>query len=467
VGAPPLALVGGISVATPAIQEPVEVEVGFISDKKRFMINAILGLLFAFSILFYYQTIVTFSALPKSGDFVKFYMSIKYFWEGKDIYRPIPNNMPETLVDEIVNKFTDDRIKTSKPSREPLHPNLNPPFQTLLFAPLGLMNYKKAFLFYSFLSIVSGLVAIIMITNEIATIKHEITALISLMIIILFYFPTWANIVYGQFSLILLLLITSAWIAARKGRNAVCGICLGLAMSLKLFVGLFLLFFLVRRRWRLLFWFIITFLLLSLLPLLIMGVEAYRNYFAVLSEITWYAASWNASFLGFFTRIFGGSENVPLFNLPKLAVALTRICSLIFALWLVRLAWPRPQESSQDHFDLGFSLTTTGMLLISPLGWMYYFTVLIIPAAVAWRLSMRLDSRIRYQAIIILAWLLSTIPHSLIPPAEVNTPQLWFTWAGVYFYSLLLFSFLLIILARQLNRVPVPVKIAPSETSTT
>ena len=438
---------------------------GFIADKKRFLLNAVLGLILALSLFFYYQTIVTFSAFPKNGDLVKFYLSTKYFWEGKDIYTPIPTDMPDTLVDEIVKKFTDDQANTPKPVRETLHPNLNPPFQTLLFAPLGLMNYKNAFLFYSWLSIVCGLVAVIMITNEITTVKYEMTALLSFMIILLYYFPTWANIVYGQFSLILFLLITSAWIAARNGRNALCGITLGLAMSLKLFVGLFLLFFLVGRRWRLLFWFIGTFLLLSLLPLLIMGIEAYKNYFAVLSEITWYAASWNASFLGFFTRIFGGSENVPLVNLPKLAVALTRVCSLIFALWLVWLAWPQPQESSRDHFDLGFSLTITGMLLISPLGWMYYFPVLIIPATVAWRLSGRLDSRIRRRAMIILAWLLSTVPHFLIPSAELNTPQLWFTWAGVYFYSLLLFSFLLISLARQLKRAPVAVKVAPSDTA--
>lgn len=420
------------------------------------------------SLFFYYQTIVTFSAFPKNGDLVKFYMSTKYFWEGKDIYTPIPTNMPETLVDEIVKKFTDDKVKTSKPVRENLHPNLNPPFQTLLFAPLGIMNYKNAFIFYSWLSIVCGLIAIIMITNEINTMKNDITtALLSFMIILLYYFPTWANIVYGQFSLILLLLITSAWIAARNDRNAVCGIILGLAMSLKLFVGLFLLFLLARRRWRLLFWFISTFLLFSLLPLWIMGIEVYKNYFAVLSEITWYAASWNASFLGFFTRIFGGSENVPLVNLPKLAVALTRMCSLIFALWLVWLAWPRPRESSRDHFDLGFSLTITGMLLISPLGWMYYFPVLIIPATVAWRLSGRLDCRMRRRAMIILAWLLSTVPHFLIPSEDVNTPQIWFIWAGVYFYSLLLFSFLLGSLARKLHRAPVPVKVSPSETSTT
>jgi hypothetical protein len=162
-----------------------------------------------------------------------------------------------------------------------------------------------------------------------------------------------------------------------------------------------------------------------------------------LSNITWYAASWNASFLGFFTRIFGGSENVPLVNLPTVAQTLTRMGSLLLILCLAWLAWPRSQESSPDRFDLGFSLTITGMLLISPLGWMYYFPTLLIPAVVAWRVVRGLEARIWYQAIIILAWLLSTIPHALIPAPQMDSPQLWFFWAGVYFYALLLFSFIL------------------------
>jgi len=426
--------------------------VTFISDKKRFLINFILGLIFAFSTLYYYETIINSLAYPKHGDFIKFYMSTKYFWEGKDIYTPIPTDMPETLVDEKIEKFTKDDVKTSKPHREILHPNLNPPFQTLLLAPLGLISYKSAYLSFSALSTLFGLVAIIMICNEVAHTEHKLTACLIFIIIIFYYFPTWANFVYGQFSLILLSLITLAWIAARKGRDEICGIALGLAMSLKLFIGLFLLFFLVRRRWRLVFWFIGTFLLLSLLPLLIFGVGAYKSYLAVLSTITWYASSWNASFMGFFTRIFGGSENVPLVNRPEVALALSRICSLIFTAWLVGLAWPRSQESSLDRFDLGFSLTIVGMLLISPLGWMYYFTILIIPAAVAWRLARGLGSHIWYQIIIVLAWILSTIPHYLIPSAGVNTPLLWFTWAGFYFYALLLFSFILVSLAQRLQK---------------
>jgi len=425
-----------------------------IVNKKQFLLNLVLGILFAFLLLCYIETIITFKHQEDKSDFYKFYISARYFLEGKDIYAPVPMTTLKNPMDKIIKKM---KIKTTKPTipiRTTLHPNLNPPFETLLLAPIGLISYDKAYSIFAIISLSFGLLAAVLISNEVIYAKHDLAALLTIMIIILLYFPTWINIVYGQFALIVLFLITSAWIAVKKGRDALCGLILGLAMSLKLFVGLFLIFFLVRRRWRLLLWFCATFVLLSLLPLLVYGIGTYKNYLTILSQITWYAASWNGSFLGFFSRIFGGSENVPLVDYPALARFLTNLCSLAFVFWLTWLAWPRAQESRPEAFDLGFSLCIVGMLLISPLGWMYYFPVLIIPAAVAWRLARKSNSPLRYHTMIILAWLLGTIPQFLIPSAEMNTPQLWFTWAGFYFYTLLLFSFIIGSLARGLNQAP-------------
>jgi hypothetical protein len=419
-------------------------------NKRRFFINLGLGLIFAVSIAFYYLTIVILTDQQKTGDFNKFYMSAKFYWEGKSIYSPVTQSITKTPRDKGSDSLGNNQLKGLLSSGDTEHANLNPPFQTLLLVPLGLIKFEHGFLIYSFISIISGLVAVLLIAHETATKKYELSYLFTFMIILMAYFPTWSNILYGQLSLILLLLITLVWITARNGRDALAG------MSFKIFVGLFLLFFLVRRRWRLLFWFIGTFTLLSLLPVWFFGIDAYKNYIAILSSVTWYAASWNASFLGFFTRIFGGSENVPLFNLPAVAQTLTRLCSGLFMLWLAWVAWPRAQESSLERFDLGFALTITGMLLISPLGWMYYFPTLLIPAVVAWGMVRRLEARIRYQAIIILAWLLSTIPQSLIPAPEMNSPQLWIFWAGSYFYALLLFSLILGSLAHQVKKAPDP-----------
>jgi hypothetical protein len=425
-------------------------------NKRRFFLNLGLGLLFAVAIALYYVAIVAFATPEKPGDFYKFYMSAKYYWEGKSIYAPIPKINLEKLKEGVHDELKHGQSPDIQYGSGTEHANLNPPFQTLLLAPVGLITYGRAFLLYSFMSIIAGLIAVILIAHETAHGKYELWFLFLFMIIIMAYYPTWENILYGQLSLILLLLIALIWIAARNGRDALAGICLGLAMSFKIFVGLFLFFFLVRRRWRLLLWFLGAFTVLSLVPVWFFGINAYKDYITTLSDITWYAASWNASFQGFFTRIFGGSENIPLVNVPVVAQTLTKLCSVLFLLWLAWLAWPRAQEPSLDRFDLGFSLTITGMLLISPLGWMYYFPTLLIPAVVAWRLAGRLEGRNRYRAMIILAWLLSTIPHDLVPAPQVDSPRLCFFWAGAYFYALLLFSYIVGSLGRYADQAPDP-----------
>jgi alpha-1,2-mannosyltransferase len=424
-------------------------------DKKRIILNGALGLIFAIAVAFYYITIITFADPQKPADFYKFYMSAKFYWEGKSIYAPVKivlkNNKEKGSDGSITDKSNDIQSK-----RSPEHGNLNPPFQTLLLSPVGLVRYEHAFLIYSFLSLVCGLAAVLLIAHETAGDKYEPPLFLLFLIIIMYYYPTWANVLYGQLSLILLLLVALAWKAARQGRDTASGIYLGLAMSLKIFVGLFLVFFLVRRRWRLLGWFMGTFILLSLVPLWFFGIEVYKTYITILSNVTWYASSWNASFQGFFSRIFGGSENIPLVNLPVVTQILTKLGSLVFLCGLVWVAWPRAQERNRERFDLGFSLTIIGMLLICPLGWMYYFPTLLIPAVVAWRLAGRFEARFRYRALLIVAWLLSTTPHVLIQASQMNSPHQWFIWAGPYFYALLLFSFIVGSLAQHLKKVPDP-----------
>jgi len=65
-------------------------------------------------------------------------------------------------------------------------------------------------------------------------------------------------------------------------------------------------------------------------------LNEHLTYLRVIDQVTWYAASWNASLRGFLSRIFGGSENQPLFNLPGVASGLNLLLS---AGLLAALAW--------------------------------------------------------------------------------------------------------------------------------
>lgn len=386
-----------------------------------------LALVLAGLVAAYAATLATVASEPLT-DFPTFYVAARHALEGKDIYAQDQADLgllPPTRAS----------------SGEPLNPNLNPPFQTLLMAPLGLVDYATAFWLWSLVSLallVAGAMAV-----ESASRNPGATAwrMPGLVVMLLAYFPTWASFVYGQFGLALFGLLALVWFGARNRREVLAGVSLGLALSLKPFAAIFLLLYMLRRRWRLLAAAVATATLCALVALVAFGWAPYAHYLGVLGGANWHAASWNASFLGFFGRIFGGSRNLPLVDVPGLAQVLAAAGSATILGALVWLAEPRRQVLSERRLDLAFALAVLAMLLVSPLGWMYYFPSLAIPVLVLWREGCRWPA--------VAAWVLSSVPHLLVPSARFNDPLGWFTWAGFYFYALVIFALLIVRQARR------------------
>ena len=397
----------------------------------------ILILVTAFILVFYLFSIYTFLILSSYNDFGKFYYSTRLFLEGQNIYTLIPLDDIETMPDSV----------KALASRDTLHPNLNPPFQTLLFLPFGLLESGISYVVFSIASILFGFASVRLIYNEMRPLMDERFHYLILLIILLFYYPTWATVLLGQISLYLLWFLVFAWVLSRAGKDSLAGILLGVALSIKIFTGVFLIFFIVRRRWNLVAWYIGTFLLCNLIAVLVFGLDTHLEYLRVLQEIYWYSSNWNASFMGFFSRIFGGSENLPLFNYPQLTNFLVYTLSLICLLLLVWFSWPKRNEQI-FKYDLAFSMALVVMLLVSPLGWMYYFPLLIIPFSVILGIS-KIFSR-KILIFLGLAWIMTTIPRPLIPAAKIGVADS-FLWSGLYFYALLVFLGIIIAIDRLLK----------------
>jgi hypothetical protein len=251
-----------------------------------------------------------------------------------------------------------------------------------------------------------------------------------------------------------------AWISARRQQDFVAGMILGIATALKLFFGIFFVLFIFFRRWRLGFYFICTFIFCNLISLVILKTQTFLNFFSSLQNMPWYAGSWNGSFLGFFSRILGGSMNIPLVELPWLAHALSLLLSVMLLFGMIWLMGPSSCSSGNDRFDLIFSLALVEMLLISPYGWLYYFPILVLPMIVAWRFATRHNFSILFNLLLIFAWILINIPTPLIWAEDVkmNQPIVWFTSAGIYFYALLVLTGVFIGLLCKRNKLIFPGK---------
>ena len=466
-----------------------------MSTKRNLLIFGSFTLAFGLLLAFYLLTVLHFSKYPEKTDFYKFYKSAGFFTEGKSIYTPVPFDPPDAYLARLSEK--------ARATINTYHPNLNAPFHTLFILPLGFLPIRVAFWIWSIFSLCLCLMAVgliaykqafrdyemplysihnqqgILAPDSIPTQSHNNRPLMRnqnstdqglldahavpfliLWIICLAYFPSWVNVVTGQFGIFLLGLIVFIWLSARNGKSHLAGIILGIALSAKIFMGLFLIFFAVQRRWKVLFWAISVFIFCNIISLSIFGLHTYKQHLELISLSHLYInASWNASFMAFFTRILGGAENIPLIALPMVAYGLAYSLSCLLTLGLIWCAWPRPRDGSPlVRFDIGYSLTIVAMLLISPFGWMYYFPVLLIPLLVAWHASSLLQINKSYKFLLVGTWILSSIPTWLINSEEtaMNKPIVWFTTSGYYFYALITFCVLLLVLSYRLSRSIIP-----------
>lgn len=237
-----------------------------------------------------------------ASDFTKFYMSARLFLAGEDIYSSIGLNSLVAVL-KVLPATDPDYV---------MHPNLNPPFQTLIFAPLGLLPYRTASFSWSVISLLCLMSIAFIVEKNILSNRGRLLGYSVLFLLLTIYFPTLANFLLGQLSIFLLPFLALLWVASRKGENVKAGIVLGFIINIKLFFGIFIILFALERRWKLLVWSVGAFVFGLGIGILVFGAETHTRYLSMLNGITWYSNSWNASIMGFFSRFIYNFQNMPL-----------------------------------------------------------------------------------------------------------------------------------------------------------
>jgi len=326
------------------------------------------------------------------------------------------------------------------------HPNLNTPFMTALLAPLTYLDFPAARLLWLTLSALAVWLSLYLLGREGLLPKCWTLGFTALLAAFWGYFPSFITVLHGQVTFLVLLPLVLGWVMLRQGRNLAAGAWLGLAVSLKPFVGLFLLGLAAQCNWRACMGLLLACLVCFVLGGAAAGFDTYLVYRDILNHVNWQSASWNASLFGFFTRLFGGSENIPWHDAPRLAHGLSLAGSLtLLALYLRAVwdsrGWPLPAKA-----DLLAAASIPAMLLISPLGWIYYFPLLLITITVLGaRAGHGGDWRPWAYAV---AMTLSGVPSWLIKSKDMNDPLDWFGAPAMYMFSLI-FLFTMVVLGRR------------------
>ncbi|HEV2613974.1 MAG TPA: glycosyltransferase family 87 protein [Gammaproteobacteria bacterium] len=368
-----------------------------------------LGIIF-FTLVVYFKRTLISSESHGLTDFYKFYESVLFYFSGQDLY----NNTFAAIVTPVISVW----VRSDG--------NLSTPFFTLLLLSLHYFNYARAFQLWNAIS-----VACIFLGGWLALRPFPQWHKNTLPIIALFalYLPNSQNLACGEIGAMLLVIVAGAWLLARKNHDISAGMLIGFACAIKLFCGLFLIYFLCLKRMRLLLAALIVFILAFLLGGFVFGFNSYFSYHVILSSIYWYGITWNVSFHGFFLRLFSNVEgNTPLILAPYLANIFTTGCSVVLMGTLIWI-W---KKGGDQKFDTGFSLVIISMLLLSPLGWVYYFPLLLIPYLVL----VEEGNMGTHLAACFLLWL-STLTGNFLRPAQIKTLTQIFVAGGVGFYVLL------------------------------
>jgi alpha-1,2-mannosyltransferase len=352
-------------------------------------------------------------------DFSAFYSAPYALMQGKNPYRDLFTNYL------IVNKA--------------LPANLNPPIVLWCLTPLVRFTYSTAVLIWSIFSVLLGLFSFAIMVRYAFSAEILQKYRVTLYLIYFAFFPTLMNVATLQFGTVLFFFIIVGYHFYLNNRDYSAGILWGSIIAMKIFPALLFFYVLKQGRYKVFCMMFITLLIAWLIPLLIYGPAIYNYYFSMLSHVLWYGDGWNASIYGFIFRLFIDPHNPYNLNLIE---ALYAFLFFILLLWYLKNLGPSKQKQVNHQ---PFCLTLAMMLLMSPLGWVYYFPMLIFPLILTWYIALEDECfSIKTMLLWFLSFFLINFPLDYVKTQRMPHDELIrISLFSTYFYGLLLLIFLL------------------------
>lgn len=267
--------------------------------------------------------------------------------------------------------------------------NAHPPTTVLLGMPFAGLDFADAFASWNVLSLAFLAASAGLIVRQL-NLPFSPWDLLPAIVLLLLCYPFWHQMVHGQLNLLLLVLLTCAWAADRRGHPHWAGTLIGVATAIKLFPGFLFVYFILRREWSAVRTGLLALTAITALTALILDPDCYRTYFVeVLPQTSQWRSEWpNLSLSSLWFKLFESSRHLPPIEIQPLAhapaLALGGVAATMIAVTAI-LAAVTPRLRSRRDWDLLFALTVIGMLLVSPITWDHYLMLLMLPVAVVWQ----------------------------------------------------------------------------------
>lgn len=401
----------------------------------------------------------------EGNDFFQDWASARNVLDGEPAYTPL-----SASVSRYVPKVEGRRSPAAH-----LPWNAHPPASVLATLPLALLDYPQAGTLWNVLSLIALGASLGMIVREL-NFPVPAWSILPIVTLGLLCSPIRTQVSQGQWNAPLLLLLTLAWAAGRRGRDSWAGFWVGSAVTLKLFPIFFLLYFTIQRRWQALIAGVVWMIVLSVVTAAVLGMDAYRDYYnRVLPTLREFRSGWaNASILAFWTKNFAtGASHYGLFIEPVIKAPLLAHAGIVLSYAAVLATtfffvnWCKPICRSKSKYgDICYSLTMVTMLLLAPICWDHYLLLLALPLALVWSgLGRSSLQRLAFLLLAAAVWvgpnevwraggvnLLGEWPdfHEVPPGTYVIHRHLFVpVWLSIHFYALLASYAWLVRLARK------------------
>jgi len=269
------------------------------------------------------------------------------------------------------------------------------PFLAIVFRPLALLPYPFAATVWFLLNLGLAIFSMILLGRKFQLSTYAIVLLVCGYLILP---STYDTLLLGQFAifintLLVMILILTSLPESSRNKDVIAGVLLGIAVIIKVYLGVIGLVFLLHRRFYVIASMGITVLTLLILSILLEGWNSTWQWFSVvLPSISGGSAfPVNQSFWGVTQRFFTPhtfsipiltADNYvsvqlsPIINAPAIGKVVNYLGVIIIALasgvLILRFA-------KKGEFLLSLSVGITLMLLISPITWDSYLVHLVIP----------------------------------------------------------------------------------------
>jgi hypothetical protein len=361
--------------------------------------SVIVGLLWVLAVV---ETYSTFARLPQNAgklDFSVYYLSATATYHGDDPYLTDFEPLARKLGLEVgwIRHATD------------------PPSFLLCIEPLALMPERLAYYTWAAGNLVMFIAALAWL---LCTSPLGLSAALVVGALALLYPPVQFHFFMGQSKMVILLLLVAMIRAMQRQCDRAAGLCLAFAGLLRIFPLLLIFYLAIQRRWRVVEWTLIGLTTGGLATIAVLTPAKSLSFLkgmALLTDRRLFIDSANISLRAAVLRLFSlmtWSARGAKLDLLIMAATLGIDGAVVgSAIWVTSRMGPR-----EDPDWRAFSLWIIVSVLISPVAWLHYMVLFLIPlvqltsAAGVGRASRRAEwwGIASYLIIILFPWLFRT-----------------------------------------------------------